>query len=230
MITIIHGDDISLSRRHFVDLRAKSQDSVAIDGETTSLTDLTQKFEGGDLFGSSKSFFIENLFGKKKKGQELDSILSYLKEQTLHNTITVWEGRDLDKKQLSHFPHATVQLYKVPQTLFVFLDSLKPSGGKNSVLLFQKVLQTQEPEMVFYMIIRHMRILLALQDPTGSLIDEVKRLAPWQSQKMQRQSKQFNSLQLTTLYKNLYTIEKQYKTGDLPTSLTTAIDILLLQI
>ncbi len=74
MITIIHGTDSAASRKYFLDLKIKSNDSILINGQTVTLTDLVQTFEGGGLFSDTKSFFIEQLISKKKKKQRLNSI------------------------------------------------------------------------------------------------------------------------------------------------------------
>lgn len=230
MITIIHGDDIATSRSVLNDVRVKKPEALFVDGQTTTLTDLIQQMESGGLFTNEKTIIIERLYTKKKSLKEFEALVAYLQTKTLDNEIILWEDKELDKKSLSLFQHATVKKYKLPQTLFLFLDSLKPNNGKELVKLSHKVLTVTEEEMVFFMLIRQVRLLLALREKSSAQIDEVKRLAPWQMNKLQKQANLFTINQLLGLHKKLFLIDKGLKTGELATDLSVALDILLIDI
>ncbi len=230
MITIIHGEDTASSRLHFHEFKNKYPEGKVIQGDDISLTDLTQTFSGGDLFTNEKSVFIENFLSKRKQSGDFGTLLQVIKDKTLEHTIVLWEGKELDKKTLALFPHATIKNHALPQTLFLFLDQIKPGNGQQLIKSLYKTLETVEVEMIYYMMIRHVRILLALKDEGEEKIDEVRRLAPWQLQKLQRQARLFSVNQLIQLHSSLFNIDKRVKTGELNSSLNTAIDILLLQI
>ncbi len=230
MITIIHGDDIAASRNFLNEVRQKKPDVTLLSGEDLTVTDLLQIVESGGLFITEKTIFIENFYAKKKAVKEFEALIAVLKEKTLEHEIILWEGKELDKKSLSLFNHATVKTYKLPQTLFLFLDSIKPKQGKNLVLLYQKVVQNVEAEMVFFMLVRHVRLLLALSEKSIEQIDELKRLAPWQMNKVQKQASLFTPKELVLLHKKLYVLDNELKTGQLSTPLTIALDILLIDI
>ncbi|MBI5044342.1 MAG: hypothetical protein HZC02_00220 [Candidatus Levybacteria bacterium] len=227
MITIIHGDDTASSRNYFNELKTKFSNTVTLDGESTSLTELMQEMDGGGLFVTSKTYLVEYFFKRRKKSSEFEAILSYIQSKTLEHEIFLWEDKELDKKSLSYFKHATIKTFKLPQTLFLFLDSIKPNAGKQLIMLHQRVLETIEGEMVFFMLVRQLRILLALSDQTDSYIDEVKRLAPWQAAKMQKQAKLFPKRELKRLYLALAQIDQDLKTGNLATPLHVSLDIFL---
>lgn len=230
MITIIHGEDSASSRNHFHEFKSKYPDGRVIQADSITLTDLTQIFDGGDLFSTEKAVFLEGFLTKRKQSTDFDSLLNLIKEHTLHHTIVMWEGKELDRKTLSLFPHATIKSHSLPQTLFQFLDNLKPNNGPQLIQLIHKTTEKTDIELVFYMLIRHIRLLIALKDERSDRIDELKRLAPWQSQKLQRQSRMFTNEQLVSIHTSLYEIEKGMKTGELSTPIDTAIDILLLEI
>lgn len=229
MLTIIHGDDTNASRNALQNIKEQQQPLI-LEGEKVTLTDLAQVFDGGGLFETQKVIVIEQLLSKRKKSSELESILNFLKERTLINELYFWEGKELDKKTLSLFPHATIKGYKLPQTLFLFVDSLKPNNGKQLVQLFHKTLEHIDAEIVFFMLVRQVRLLLALFQEGNQPIDEVKRLAPWQKAKLQKQAKAFSEQTLLSLHVQLYEIDKKAKTGALPGDLSLAIDNLLLTI
>jgi len=225
MITLIHGDDTAASRSYFITARKKSASSITLEADQVTLTDLTQILTAGGLFGAEKDVFIENLLTKKKKSAELTAILALLDENSSAN-IYLWEGKELEKKTLSLLKNAKPHFFKLPQSLFQFLDGIRPND-RGALRLFHQTLETVTPEMVFAMIIRQFRLLLALTDKTEDPIDEVERLAPWQRQKLTKQAKLFKTEILKQHYHSLYEIDLAQKTGKLPYDLTSAIDFWL---
>lgn len=228
MITIIHGDDLATSRNYFLQERRKTSSSVLLDGETLELTHLVQVVEGGSLFQSTKTVFIEN-FLTRKSSKATDEIISYIKQHEKEIDIVFWEGKEITKKYISLFTKAQVKTYKLPQSLFLLLDSLKP-GSTNSIELFHKTLESIEPELLFFMLIRQTRILLALQDESSDSIDEVKRLAPWQKSKLKKQAGYFTPQQLKKLHRLLFEVDIATKTGNNSLSVTQAIDLTLVSL
>jgi len=229
MITIIHGTDIVASRKFFLNEKEKHESVQILDGEKITLTDMAQIFEGGGLFEESKTVFIEHFFARKKRKDEFTTLSEYLQKQSGH-TIYLWEGKELEKSAFNTFKTATPRVFKLPQTLFSFLDSIKPGNGKQLIALFHQTIETTEPEMVFFMLVRQIRLLLALLRPTEDVIDELKRLAPWQKTKLQQQAVAFGEHTLKNIYQQLFLIETGQKTGTLPNTILTSIDFLLLQI
>ncbi|HZE87729.1 MAG TPA: hypothetical protein VE090_06025 [Methylomirabilota bacterium] len=230
MITIVHGDNIALSRKYFLEEKQKDKDSFLLDGEKIAFTDLMQIFEGGELFSQSKNVFIEHFFARKKKKDEFATFTAYLQKQATNNTIFLWEGKELERSSLMAFKTATNRIFKLPQTLFLFLDSLKPSNGKELISLFHQTIATTDAEMVFFMLVRQVRLLLAIAAPTNEPIDEVKRLAPWQKGKLEKQAWLFDKVTLRALHHHLFHLEVAQKTGELTMSLTASIDFLLFEI
>lgn len=233
MITIIHGSDTALSRTYFLDEKQKIKDAILLDADQVNLTDLTQIFEGGGLFGETKYVFIEQFLTKRKKSVELASILTYLEKSAKENTIFLWEGKDLEKSTLNQLKTAMVKAFKLPQTLFQLMDALQPGNGKTLIKLFHQTRHTTETEMIFFMLVRQMRILLALskhESHYSETIDEIKRIAPWQKTKLEKQAHAFDLDHLLTLYDKLFQIEVGQKTGTLTQPLHSTIDFWLLEV
>ncbi|HUQ85898.1 MAG TPA: hypothetical protein VM077_06280 [Candidatus Limnocylindrales bacterium] len=230
MITIIHGTDSAASRKYFLDLKQKSKDSVLINGQTVTITDLVQAFEGGGLFSESKSFFIEQLLSKKKKSRDLTQLIDYVINNSFENNIYLWEEGELTKPTLNNFKNPIIKLFKLPQTLFQFLENIKPGKSRELISLFHQTIESADAEMVFFMIVRQVRLLLGLSEIVSNPIDEIKRMAPWQHQKVQSQADAFEIQDLKILYSKLFAIEKGMKTGTLTSPLITTIDLLLLDI
>ncbi|RJQ37868.1 hypothetical protein C4559_03015 [Candidatus Microgenomates bacterium] len=228
MITLIHGDDAASSRKYLNEEKQKSNDSSAFGGEKLTLSDLTQVIEGGGLFSDEKNIFIED-FLKRKPGTEFNEIIALVEKNSKSINIYFWESKELTKKQTSLFKSPKIMLFKFPQYVFSLMDSIKPGNGKNLLaMLYQN--KNIDIELIFYMLIRQIRLLLVLSDNSNEQIDEVKRMAPWQKSKLQKQSSFFSVDELKNIYKKLYEIDLAQKTGNLNLSLEQTIDILLLDI
>ncbi|MBI4084790.1 MAG: hypothetical protein HY431_02690 [Candidatus Levybacteria bacterium] len=225
MLTLIHGDDTASSRNAFLKAKEKAQNQVSFSGDQVNLTDLAQALQGNGLFAEIKAVYIEDLFSKKK-GEELMAITSYLTDQGKQHDIFLWEKKILTPPVLKQLKNAAVEVYKLPQELFRFLDAIKPKNT-DTISLFHSALETTDSEMLFFMLIRQFRLLLALKE-TEAPIDEVQKLAPWQKSKLKRQARLFSSNELISVYNRLSKIDRETKTGAATTPLTTTIDFLLL--
>lgn len=229
MITIIHGDDISKSRECFLFEKQKRKNPIVLEKDAT-LSDLIQQIEGGNLFFESKDIFIDNLFSSKKSNSiEFKQIIDYLNKSAKDFCFFLWENKILDKKTLLLFKNSDVKTFSLPQTLFTFLDGIKPNN-KDNIRLFHDSLKNLSEDQLFYMIIRQFRLLIALLDESGDRIDEIKRLMPWQKSKLVKQASDFGVKKLLNIYKELLKIDLEQKTGLLGCSLTQAIDNLLVRI
>lgn len=232
MIIIIHGDDLTLSRNYFLDLKQKQKDAISLDGGKITITDLVQNIEGSSLFGDTKTIFIEDLLTKlKKTDKAAQEILNFVAKNSKESTFVLWESSVLLKRDLSIFEDAIIKIFKLPKNIFLFLDNLKPNNSKNLLNLYHQALSSGiKEELILFMLQRQFRMLLALSEPSvNEPIEELMRLAPWQMGKLDRQAKFFDHQSLKKIYEKLYKIEIGQKTGGLSLSLTQTIDFLLLE-
>ncbi len=230
MLIIIHGSDVAASRKFFLDEKNRADGASLLREDEINLTHLAQLFEGGGLFESSKSIFIEEFLTRRQKSAERESILLYLQNQAQKHIVTLWEGKELTLASLIFFKSATIKVFKLSSTLFAFLDAVKPKNSQQLLQLFHQSLATTEEEMIFFMLVRQFRILLCLSEKSADNISEVARLAPWQKGKLEKQVKIFDKEKLRELYSKLFAIEIAQKTGGLSTSLIPTIDFFLIEI
>src|SRR5260221_291280 len=256
MITIIHGSDTSASRNYFYNEKSKIINSITINGVTITYPELVQILQGNGLFESDQIILVDELFSKRKPSTELNSIVTLISQTT--STIIIWESKDLTPKQLGNFKKADVKQFKLPSVLFSFLDSVYPRNGTKAISLFNSTIQDQPEELVFFMLVRHIRTLLALSPSvianevkqskfnvilneseesqsrhpefTSGTISEVSRLAPWQKGKLAKQAILFTPDALLDLYRKLYRLEFGQKTGNLTQPLSSEIDLLLINL
>jgi hypothetical protein len=229
MITIIYGTNIAASRKYFADFKQNTPDALTFEGQKITMSDLTQAFESQGLFGGESQVFIEELLSKRKTSKELEQITSYLEKQSEQNTIVLWESKELTPKQISLFGKPTVKKFDIPKEVFAFLDNLLPGNAKQTITLFHNVLNAEEPEFVFFMIVRQFRMMLAILSEGEQQIDEIKRLT-WQKSKLIKQASAFGKNKLLAHYSQLFIIESGIKTGQLPGNLEQSIDMFLLSL
>jgi hypothetical protein len=229
MITIIHGDDNVASRNHLVLLREKAANPLDLRGDKLTLTDLVQAIEGNSLFFEEKDIFIENFLAQKKTNKQFKEIVEFIEKNHKIANIIFWENQEISKSAAATFKESIVKGYKLPQSLFLFLDNLR-SNNKNNVKLFREVISQTSEELVFYMIVRQFRIMLALLLPQDDPVDELKRLAPWQRGKVERQAASFGLEKLKNIYSKLYEMDYKQKYGLTTAPLARNIDFFLMEI
>lgn len=226
MITLIHGENTAESRNYYLAERAKHPEKIVLDGVSLTLTDFLQAVSGNGLFGDQQTLFIEDLLSKRKASKELDALVTEIAKADA--PIFLWESKDLTAKQVSPLKAAAVKQFKIPATVFAFLDSLFPKNGKKAIMLSHQLLQDEDVHFALFMLQRQIRLLLALTDTHEQTISEVKRMAPWQKGKMQKQAKAFSQQELLDIHEQLYQLELGQKTGGLAMPLEQEIDFLLL--
>lgn len=225
MINIIFGEDVTSSRNFFYNKKSEFTNSYSFDGKSINSNEIYQLLNNSSLF-SEGPIFIENFFSNLKS-VESQNLLSYLIENENSTDIFIWEEKAPTKTVLKDFKKPTLVPFELPKTVFSFLDSIRPNSNKTNIASFRNALAGNDPEILFYMIIRQFRLLIAISDYSSENIDEVKRLAPWQKDKLTRQSKLFGNEKLVKEYNKLYEIDYSIKTGNTSRSLTQAIDFFL---
>ncbi len=230
MITIIHGEDIVASRAYYNSLKTQFKNFYVLQADTITLTELKQLMEGGSLFASSVAVFIDDFFTKKKAtSSESKDIISYVTNAPKSVTVNFWEGKQLTSVQLKLIKGAQVTHYPLPMDIFAFIDSLFSASTNDRIKLFHKAMQNSEVEFIFFMLIRQVRLLLSSKQQDAKKIDELLRLAPWQTKKIQTISQNLSESLLKKVYAKLFLLDVAQKTGNLPLPLLESLDFFLLE-
>jgi len=228
MITVVHGDDLSASRNFLQSARSNEKNCLFFQGSSMTVTDLTQALSNNGLFEESKTIIIENLVSQKKVKNELKSLADILTNNSESHQIYLWEGKVLTAAQIKLFGSINEKLFKLPQSLFQFLESLYPNNLRSILHNYELLLKSAERELIFFMIVRQFRLLLSSFSAESVSIDEMKRVAPWQKNKLKIQSRKFSEKKLLELYKLLGQIDNDSKIG--ARDLSSSIDFFLLKI
>jgi DNA polymerase III delta subunit len=230
MLTIIHGDNHFASRTELDRLKnqATSQEMTNFDAAFLTLTDLIQALESKSLFGGGKLVIIENLLTQKAKKNDRNSrdMIDYLQKNSSDINCILWENKEITKTILASFPKARILFFKIEKKLFQFLDSLKPNYSQKSLPLFHQILENDDPEMIFFMMIRQFRRLLLVKSQSAFL----DSMSDWQEQKVRNQAKYFSMNELVKAYQDLLDIDYSIKSGQSALDLIGRLDMLLINL
>lgn len=225
-MVILHGENIVKSRTELIKMiqtaKEKRKETITLSGEKIDLTTLIQALESRSLFGLEKLVVIENLL--QIKGRLRQEILTCLAKHDQQNNLVWWEGKSISPGILKKFSKAKVFNFKISPIIFKFLDSLKPDNASYSLVLLKESLKKDDPEMVFYMLTRQIRLLIQAKDKKA---DQILKMAPWQKTKLISQANKFALNQLLSLHKQLTKIDYQQKTGQDPYPLSSRLDLFI---
>lgn len=221
MIKILHGDNIVQSRKRLTEILEKARkegtEIVYLDGTKVTITEVRSALESGSLFGKTKLVVIENL-------KEKPEILTYLKKGKFDNDLILWEQKEIKREIISG---AELEIFKLPPLIFSFLESIRPGSSKESLRLLSELKKGEEPEMIFYMLVRQFRNLILARDLGASGLFD---LALWQQKKFLKQAENFSLGQLLEMYRKLLEIDFKQKTSSDPYSLSSRLDLLTAEI
>lgn len=233
MITIIHGSNQVLTRNELQNLKAKYKEVSEISGKDLSLNDFQLSVNSQSLFVEERLVVIENFFSGKKKR---DEIINYLTKNVLKVDLTFWEAKESKSKDINLLSAigAKVLNYNIPVIIFKFLDSFFPENAKNCLLLFADCLLTNEPEMIFFMLVKQIRYLLLAQSENNNIKptefpSDYSGLAPWQKGKLYKQAQLWTLEKLSKLYEELITTDFNLKTGQTNLNIEEQLRLFLLQ-
>jgi len=227
MTIIIHGENITESRKKLVEIIEQLQETGVLverlDAKTIDLPILENKLQKTDLFGHSRAIIIEELHSlpRSKKLTQMVEMIANSKMQ-----ICLWEKRDLSATMLKKFPDSKVFQYKLANSLFIWLDSLSPKENTKSsqLQLFIKAQEEQDEYLCFIMLIRQVRLLL-------QATNNDKIAGPsFVINKLQSQAKQFTHDQLLKLHSQLHALDKKMKTSSNILSVTQEIEQLIINL
>lgn len=228
MITIFCGDNVVLSRKALFDDITKAQERnleiVHLNSNSLNLTALTQALESRSFFKDEKLVVIENLFSGTKS-KEKEKMIGLVKKNS-DSLVYIWEGKKLLKSQVIEDKKIIYKQFNLTSSLFKFLDTLKPGNQEENLLNYHECLNREDPEMIFAMMIRQIRLLTLAKEGEEAL----GKLAPWQKNKLIYQATPFESESLKDIYKKILEIDFQQKTSQSSLDLASSLDLLIMEI
>jgi hypothetical protein len=224
MITLIHGDNIEISRREFNRFRdaAKGREIRQIDGRTVDEGMLIQAVESSSLFSGGTLVVIEHLFGKIGKNTKKVAAFAAILNTVKNVDVVLWEEKELGPSIVKQLHGIANRLFAIPPQIFAFLDNIKPDNAKMLLPLYASLITEDAPELVFSMLIKRVRNLIQLKDhqvPAGT--------SPWQMNRLTTQANSFTMDQLTGMYIKLHDIEVLLRSGSAPFGLAQYTELFI---
>lgn len=223
MIYILHGEDTFASRKKLNELLGNFEKIIRLDLKKTPVNLLFQAFEDTDLFVEKKAIVLEGII------KSTDSVIEQInKESDVKTTdVILWSQAMFDAKTLSKIQNPVVFTFSLPKPIFVFLDSLTPAFEMNILQNFSVALKYTNDELIFYSIIKRIRLLVLFKTGKINEFSDTKYLKPWQTGKLKKQADKWNLNELEKIYGKLLDLEVALKTSALPLGLGRHLDILM---
>ncbi len=208
-IILIHGEDTNSSRKYYLELTEKAKDAGFTVGDISNQTnlDLGEKLTGQSLFEEKILFVHEKLKNLTVKD------LSWLKDKSekYNGELILWYEGDTPLKIIKSFPkEINAKKFDLPKIIFNFLDSFYPGNCKNCLLLLSKILESQPIELIFAMLIRHVRDLYWVsvdsQNPPS--------YQSWRIAKLKKQAEHFTVQKLKRIINFASEADIKTKTSD----------------
>lgn len=225
MITIIHGENHSVSRKKLTDLisqaKTKKSEIQTLDAKNLDLAKLETALTANYLFTEEKLLIIENLHSLPRSKKK-DNFIKLISKAEIN--LILWEKKQLTKTNLKKFPDAQVFEFKVSQKLWSFLDQISPDKKtkKKQLTLLQEVKKNEDPIFIVVMLARQIRMLIKAKDG-GTL-----KGAPFMISKIKKQAQKFTMKQLLAVHKQLQELDEKIKKSELLLELGDDLDLLII--
>ena len=222
MIILIHGDNQILSRNklnlYISQAKEKKTEVIVREGSKLTLEEARNILESTSFFGENRLSIWEN-FLSSTKSKDKEKILDYLNKNPVNIELILWEGKSLKNTSLLKFDK--IEIFKIPAFLFQFLDSFSPDNKKECLEKFVQLKNIEETEMIFFMLIRQVRLLMMVED---NFFDDI---SVWQKSKMISQYHKFQKGQLLKIYQTLLEIDYDQKTSGSLEPLPMRLEVLI---
>jgi len=215
---IIHGENTKGSYTRLNLLldthRSAGKNIVSYNASEIDITLLEQQLAPADLFGNQSILVISNLFsGTKSKQKEA---LKKSLQNKIDQSVILYEPKEISVTSLKPFAGSQVEAFNVSPLVFKFLESLSP--GSPNLSQFKRLSQDTEPEFIFSMLVRQIRLLITAKSNPNLL-----KTAPFVKKLLISQAAKFSPDHLLDLHHRLYHIDKQIKLGKTPLDMETLL-------
>jgi hypothetical protein len=220
------GEDIISSRKAFLEhlerLKVNDFEVVRLAGKELTEESLALLSAPISLFRQKRALAVENLIsGQKTKDRE--KMVKMAGSLSCH--LVLWESKDFSRADQLKYSGFVFKNFKLPASMFHFLESIAPQKTKANLEKFQKALENVDVNFLFLMLVRQIRLLILAKGKK-----DILKLPPWQKVKLQKQAAFFPQEALLLIYKKLLQIDLQQKTSASPYSLENLLELLLTEI
>ena len=210
-IILIHGEDSTQGSLRLDELKdsARTKGLQIVTVEADSGKSLEETLSAGSLFDKHRLFVLEN------PGRLAKRDLDWLGKQgkNVQEALVLYSKGELRKEFLKKLPPGSkIELFKLPESLYQFLDSFYPGNSKKTLQILHQLIRTQPIEKIVY--------FLALRVRDLYWVTQDAQLLPykedWRILKILSQSKKFEKGKLLAVIADLAEADVVSKTSDNP--------------
>lgn len=231
---VLHGEHEIKSRQFLIDqvevAKKIGKNIVWLDGKKLTTAELESAVGSNSLFGTPQTIIIEQLFSgpKSKRKDELIAWIKTISDRATYpqTDLILWENKTLTTAQLKNFPKAKLELFRLSNAVFSWLDKFSPSLVDKTQLLkyLQQAIKAESADFCFIMLQRQVRMLIQAKDQC------LPPTAPFMMTKIRDQASSFSQIQLITLHEKLFEIDRRLKNGLSPANLSQELEVLMLKL
>lgn len=218
-IFVIHGEykTKSYERLGMYINKAKERDWDIIKLGDNSNLSFSEALSSDTLFAKGKLMICEDTSLLTKTN------LSWLKRNTarFEGNFVVYSDNKLSESLLKSLePIKKIEEYKLPRTIFNFLDSFYPGNAQNSLVILHELASVEPAEFIFSLLGKHLRDMYWVMASPSDI-----PYPSWRVDKLERQANKFKGDEIKKLINDLALIDIDVKTSK--ANLTDSLDLLI---
>jgi len=216
-ILIIHGDDAETSYKRLKEVIEKSKNKNYKIIYFNDRLNLEEIITNPSLFEEKRIVVIENYKNVNKK--DINFLINNLNKY--ESNVIIYDKGIIELKSLKYFKkYAKTEEYKLPKTIYKFLDSFIPGNSKHCLKLFHNLIEKDNIEYVFAILVKHIKDLYIVKKDVNYLSYPF-----WRIQKLKYQSSKYSEIKLEKIIEILATIDVDSKTSKM--KLVDSLDLLI---
>lgn len=220
---ILHGDNQVRSREFLTNLvqraRKTGSEILHLAGRTVTKSELLTTAVSKPLFGPLQFVIVEDFLSSNPNDVRFLNKLT--KSRDAYFVFS--ENKPLSGRVLKQIgPGFEVRVFKLPATVFRFLESFAAGSAKTCVKLLRQATISDTADFLFLMLARHVRLLIWAKSQPETL-----RVTSWQKKRLVACASKFSVQQLFHLHQKLLTIDRANKHSGLPENLTASLELVI---
>lgn len=206
-IVVISGEDTTKSRNRYSQIisgvKKKGWEIIRINEDQTLIS---EKLRGNSLFPEEILFAIDDI--KKIPLPDIKWIGN--NADKYDGSLLVYCSGKLPVSTKNALPKSSsFETFDLPKIIFQFLESFYPKNAKNTLKLFEELLNDNPVEVVMLMLARHLRDMYWVMEGGKGM-----NLPSWRASKLKFQASKFTKEMLQDTISTLADIDIKSKTSD----------------
>jgi hypothetical protein len=223
MLTIICGENTIEAYNFFLEKKKEFIDKKyeVLEIDSSAIEELIRwQSENLSLFATKKVFFTRNL--NKKINKTNKKTLMLIDRVVNDKKINIFDFEEgVEKRNLKVQKNVLIKEFKLPISVFNFLDNLYPGNLTTVIKNLNLLSKTTASELIFFMLTKRIRQLLMIK-----LNHKLDGLQLWQLKKLNYQAKLWSKQTLIKFYQSLFQLEIKVKTSSNPFDLKKSLELL----